>query len=782
MPRPAGQLEGSYEIFHDVLAPAVIQWIENHAHQKELRRKDAELRAARRWTLLMAMLCVCAAIALGVAWIKNNEARRSRRLAIQARNVAHDLLNVGQAPRKVVVSAVKAMNVAAKESDAALDSSADAAARLALPRIQASFEELGAFSSAIRDMVLSPDGKQLATLASDRTVEIVDLVSPGRRTKLVGDGFAPTSVAWDRRGSTIVTGGADGKVRIWSVADRRELAALPLGSAVAALATNASGRRRLLAVAHANHEVSVVDLDRVAVVWRWRAAALADELPRPIVDDRVPIAISVDGGAIVVVDSAAHAMLMRLVPAGPDRLDSLEPIELRFEDGVSAVAFSPDGRFVALGGANGFTSLLQASTGDTVSTLVGHDDAVQHVAFDPRSTEGYRLGTASADGLADVWRLPAEPGWLDGLRSQNQMILSGHRGVVSAVEFGASGSVVTASWDRTVRVWRELPVAGRFEDEFDEPFGVAFSPDGALLAVVDSEHVWIFDGHSGERVFRLEIAGAIAFGPDPSALTVFDASGRVSRWNARSGDALGEARCDVSEARYASSSEDMTLAAISTASGEVVLCDLRTSTTLKRWPESDVNIVTLSPDGKRFATASERGVVDVYEVGQDGRSPQRSFVAHQDRIEYLEFSRDGSRLLTAGAYDGEARVWDVEGARKLCVEKEPEPVRTASISIDGRYFAVARGSAGARVWDVDRCEHPVELDPHQRRTVSLSFSPDGKRIATLGAEGEVHIHDLDRDRLLARAREVVPEAFEPPAVSSRASSATNAPDGPIPAP
>lgn len=72
---------------------------------------------------------------------------------------------------------------------------------------------------------------------------------------------------------------------------------------------------------------------------------------------------------------------------------------------VVAVAFSPDGRWLASGGMDNVVRLWDAKSGKLVRALMGHTDVINDVAFSP---DGRQLASASSDGTIKVWAVDLE--------------------------------------------------------------------------------------------------------------------------------------------------------------------------------------------------------------------------------------------------------------------------------------------------------------------------------------------------------------------------------------
>ena len=69
---------------------------------------------------------------------------------------------------------------------------------------------------------------------------------------------------------------------------------------------------------------------------------------------------------------------------------------------VEDVAFSPDGKTLAMASREGTVQLWDVATGNILETLKGHSSAVQAVAFSP---DGRTLASGSTDQTVRLWNV-----------------------------------------------------------------------------------------------------------------------------------------------------------------------------------------------------------------------------------------------------------------------------------------------------------------------------------------------------------------------------------------
>jgi hypothetical protein len=169
--------------------------------------------------------------------------------------------------------------------------------------------------------------------------------------------------------------------------------------------------------------------------------------------------------------------------------------------------------------------------------VLSHEDGVSSATFSP---DGKRIVTASWDKTARIW--DAESGKLIGVP------LTGHEGGVWSAAFSPDGKrIVTASSDKTARVWNAAngrPIGKPLIGDDDVVNSAAFSPDGNRIVTASDKMARVWDAASGKPIGEPfkghdNVVLSTAFSPDGKRIVTasWDKTARI--WDAESGKLIG---------------------------------------------------------------------------------------------------------------------------------------------------------------------------------------------------------------------------------------------------
>lgn len=237
-----------------------------------------------------------------------------------------------------------------------------------------------------------------------------------------------------------------------------------------------------------------------------------------------------------------------------------------FGDSVSSytqTAFSPDGSLLAIGDLNQVT-LWDVKSQAKVKTLTippedrnNAPDFVGGLAFSPDSKM-----LAAGDQLAQIFLWNVTSGALIGppLRGHEASIQGTVIGFVTDLSFSPNGKwLASTAFDCTVMLWDTSTWTRVYTFARSSAClrGMAFSPDSRYLAVTDRpQYILIWDAESHGITHTLDVGGtnvrSLAFYPQQAAtFAVLDESGRISTWDAQTGNAIGQ---PVSDGRLSDTS------------------------------------------------------------------------------------------------------------------------------------------------------------------------------------------------------------------------------------
>ncbi len=456
---------------------------------------------------------------------------------------------------------------------------------------------------------------------------------------------------------------------------------------------------------------------------------------------------------------------------------------------AEAVAFSPDGLFVASGSGapfkGGSLKVWSVATGEVVADLVGHTEEVTDIAWSPDGTKLVSCG----DALLRVWDIASgQELWsLDNYTynavawsQDGEKIVGGDRSISvwnaetgeHLYEIDVFGGVWDVDWNADssqfvssgnggkVVIWdadtgQPVRVLLRDDDEdYFQPLVVAWEPNtNRILGGGTEGELRIWDAATGREMLRVVGKARVVLGadwhPDGDRFAADDTIPWFSVWNAESGQkvmssnghAARVATVKLHEGKVASGGYDGTVKVWEAASGRSLgtLAELDTF----------VHAIAWHPDGSKLASASgqdNEGALKIWDMAT--RKQLFSVDAHRGEVYAVGWSPDGTRL-ASGGQDGTIKVRDgtTGSLLKTFEVQDYRPIFTLAWSPDGTKLA-GGGYDEVKVWDAEtsRLMHTFTID---RDPKTIAWSPDSQRLAVGGSSGKVQIIDSTSEKTLA---------------------------------
>jgi WD40 repeat protein len=764
-----------YEIFHDVLAEAVVAWRTRFEGERTLaEERDRHRKRQRRLLAIFVAALVAFAVMAAIAIYALDQRSEAQHQAAVAQKQQFKAEQFAATAKKALVREAKAKHEAqtnyskAKKNEQKYKQAAADAEK----------EEQHANDLAASEHQAREEADAATAVAQDQTRRANKQTTLARR-ETHRRGLAEAAAVKQKNVVRAQKLEADARLLLTRDAERsvrRSIAAIrayrtakirPTRRVESTLREGILGLRLrgVLRLARSG-PVRVVRFgpgDSVAFAGGAGGAALYDLrqkyaahslLPRSDIADA---AFSPDGRLVA---GAAGGKSDRVVHVWDVRTGT-EVLTLEHGGPVNAVAFSPDGRLIASGSADGTARLWSVATGQELASFAhqagARGDDVQHVEFSP---DGTQLLTVGGNRFARVF---------DVLRHTEAFALN-NVALVNSARFSHDGNLIaTAGAIEAVRLWNAstgalvntLELTGRVPD-------LAFSPNDRLLATAGSNdtvgRIWNLEKNSAVATITLHRSGidSVVFTPDGQSLVTTGRDGTAAVSGVAAGFPQASLAGHTGPVVGADVSHDGSLIATWSDDGTARLWNARVGAyartvgnhepppAARRGP-----VVAFSPGGRYMVSAGADGRVHLW-----GAGVQVLVLRHDGPVNSVAFSRN--KVIT-GSDDGSARVWTVPRGRLVATLTHGAPVTAARLTPDGR-FAVTAGRDGlVRVWNV-ATKITRRSDALGGVVNDLELSRDGRFAAAASSNGTAAVYGVasaSRVLLLGHTDEVVAIAFAP---------------------
>jgi WD40 repeat protein len=583
------------------------------------------------------------------------------------------------------------------------------------------------------------------------------------------------SVAFSPNGDYVATGDDAGKIRLWQVADGKEVKAFSEPTNwVRSVAFSLDGK----------YLASGSDDSKVRL---WNVESLKNK-------------------EIEKLESKSLYSLTHDSDENPD-----EQKEKKFANWVCSVAFDQDSKILASGSQNGTIKLWNVETGKKIRTLLLPEQDNKQIWSIAFSHDGQFLASGNDNSIVNLWTVktgkfigyielektkvevevevekPTEPIYSIAFRPPEKNTTQSSQDDLKSFDF----QLAIGSDDTTVRLWN-LTIKKNEKNEFEickektvesklipvrsSVRVVAFSSDRNYLAIGSDDsmiRLWKFTADPDNKSFNWEIdkelrghtnrIWAVAFPPDETAQ-----------------------ESQSQQYLLASGSDDKSLKIWNISKSECLR-------TLKGYTNR-IWAVAFSPNGNILASGNDDHTVRLWNIHD--QEEEKILPGHTNRVWSVAFSPD-SKILASASDDNSVRLWNVENLnvenlnvenknKKIPLQNKKIPllgvlkeitdcVWSVAFSPDGKYLALGSEDHTVKLWDVEKGEWGPSLQKkHSGRVYSVAFSPDKGQQYLLASGSDDHTINLWK----AKTGEWI-QTLEDKSSSSRIWSVTFSNDGKI---
>ena len=303
---------------------------------------------------------------------------------------------------------------------------------------------------------------------------------------------------------------------------------------------------------------------------------------------------------------------------------------------------------------------------------------------------------------------------------------------------------------------------------------VSFSSDSKLLASASYDGtIKLWDVETGEKKAAFsEHTGKIqcvSFSPDGKLLASVSEDKIIKIWDATTGRTkaslsghMGNIRCvsfGPDGKLLTSVSEDKIIKIWDVIRGtEKNSIKIHFGSTEARFTEARFSL-----DGKFFALASEN-IIKFWDIASNGikASLTKTNIETNTWISLMEFSSDSQILATVSSPRDVVDLWDVaSGKKRISLVGHTGWVSDVSFSPDGKLIATASHDKTIRLWDVVSGKAKEKLEGHAGYLSSVSFSPDGKLLASASQDGAIRLWDVSLKKVQTYLAGAISVSFSP---------------------
>ncbi|KAB8335546.1 hypothetical protein SD80_004360 [Scytonema tolypothrichoides VB-61278] len=532
------------------------------------------------------------------------------------------------------------------------------------------------------------------------------------RNSLEGYTDSVTSVSFSPNGQIVVSGTADGTIKLWS-RDGREIK------------TFKAHDKKIISISFSPDSQKFVSGSEDNTPKLWSLDGKEIKTFEGHEDSITSVSFNSNGQMVV---SGSKDRTIKLWNLDGKEIKTFN----KHRGSINSVSFSPNGKLIA-SASEDKTIKLWNLEGQEVKTM-NHDQSVKSIGF---SSDGQTI-VALSGYYSNPFRLWRRDGTL--LTARDISIMSGNTGytpdLISLSLDGRTMALGSAN-EKSIQIQSlklqdssDIGNILNLQGHRNNITGISFSPDGKVLASASEDKtvkLWNVENQNFQTP-NLNYVTNVSFSPNGQILVSVKSEQKVQLWQ-RNGILMTTLPGNNSKVIFSANTQTL-----ASASQDNTVQLWRRDGTFFKTLQGEVVNGSFSPDGRTIALVRSDNSVDL--LASDGKAIA-TLKGHKDSIYEINFSRDGQTIATASK-DKTIKLWRRDGTRlndlkgydennrNTVFRRYQQDAKSISLSPNGETLAILGADNTVKFLRRDgKLIKTIKSD----REISVNFSPDGEIVA-----------------------------------------------------
>ena len=397
-----------------------------------------------------------------------------------------------------------------------------------------------------------------------------------------------------------------------------------------------------------------------------------------------------------------------------------------YMDGIESIVYSPDGQFIATCGGN-LIVIWNVKTGKEVKKI---EDNANFIIYSP---DGKYIASLDYYGVIKIWDVFIEK---EIKRIETNRKLSSS----SEILYNSDGSCVVLKTEDSVDIFDLISDKKTIFFEFEKNnknskiLSLYYeSNDRCFVCISENdEYVNILDVQTRKKICELERSRHIfyekmRFSPNGKYISGYTKSDNLELWSVETGEKIKRLSNNSSLKTFTYSSNSEYIIA-SFYSDCIILYNTRTGEEKFKiqFPDSFIYIISCSPNNDFFAFQEDYDKISIYDL-TTGHYVKGFEYFFAPGLIHLDVSPNGKNFASGSDCSHNVKIWNIEtGTLVNELEGHTDTILSITYSPDGRYIASGSRDGTVRLWCALTGKEIKKFFGHKYGTVVSAFSTNGK--------------------------------------------------------